>query len=871
MLRPGESIEHFSVTHSLGRGGMGEVYAARDTRLGRSVALKVIHRNRTQSPDWKARFLREARILSSLDHPHICRVFEYLEREESDLLVLELIKGQSLGSLCRDNKLKLKQAFAIAKQVSSALATAHERGIVHRDMKPDNIMVSDRGSVKVLDFGISRTSEQEPEAGPNLKETGPAYCESMTITGQMMGTPAYMSPEQANGDFLTTASDIFSLGLIFHELFTGERAWKSEDNLADLVEKRQRGEVDAVLGLSADLTQLIESMKAKDTSQRPTASEALRQLELIESKPARRVRYLLRTAAIGLLSIFAFGAALLAWKLNTEVKRANREAETAHEISYFMRDIFRFASPNRNIDRAMTAKEMLDIGSKQITETLPNDPIARARLMVNIGTVYRLLGDYDRADELLRNALSIHQRDLGVQDPETADVLFQLGMTAKAKRSFLESEKYFVAYLAFCESNLAKADVRTISALSSLADLNHDLNRDETAMALVERAESIIAMVTSDERISTRFADSLCNLAMVRSYHVNYEKSIALLEHALSINKSLPQVDLVARSIYLSELARIHYELGQFDRAFELYDASTGLKEKTLGTQHIESLVEQLRIALLLKQAGRYQESMQRFKHTLQLLEDTGRLESETYTKGLMNLSTTYRALGTYDEAERILLGILANPVRMGHLGNQTHIVKGNLANIYSENGRLEDAETMYGEIWKTISDEPASVERALNRNNLAEVYRRTGRYKEALDLYQDALSETQALLGDDHYLAGEMRRGIAISLYRLNDIPAALEHADRALEIQEQSLGLRHAMTLDCRLLKMELQISQDPSLEFEDDFAQILQHLDMLGAEVVQVNQSIESLASLLSQHGHDERSKQLRQIAAKAVASL
>ncbi len=219
----GQVVSHYRILDRLGKGGMGEVYLAEDTNLGRRVAIKfpVLTSNER---DFRARFLREARAISELSNPHIATLYDYGETSDGHpFLVMELVQGRTLARMMRKGELTLPLALQIIEDVASALTDAHARGIVHRDIKPQNIMVNDRGQVKVLDFGLAKQlnedpiSVSEPEAQTLLNVH--------TRSGALLGTPAYLSPEQATGGKVDARSDLFALGGVFYECVTGQPAF----------------------------------------------------------------------------------------------------------------------------------------------------------------------------------------------------------------------------------------------------------------------------------------------------------------------------------------------------------------------------------------------------------------------------------------------------------------------------------------------------------------------------------------------------------------------------------------------------------------------------------------------------------------------
>ncbi len=220
----------------LGAGGMGEVYRARDTRLDRDVAVKMLSSDVSSDPDRLARLTREARLLAALNHPHIAAIHEFEEADGMSGLVMELVEGQTLADRLRDGPLNEESALSIADQIASALQAAHQNGIIHRDLKPANIKVTPAGTVKVLDFGLAKALEAAATADVGL--TTRLAAPGATRAGVVLGTPAYMSPEQARGEPLDHRTDIWAFGVVLYEMLTGRRPFTGDtttDTLAAVI------------------------------------------------------------------------------------------------------------------------------------------------------------------------------------------------------------------------------------------------------------------------------------------------------------------------------------------------------------------------------------------------------------------------------------------------------------------------------------------------------------------------------------------------------------------------------------------------------------------------------------------------------------
>ena len=242
-LTSGTRIGPYEILASLGAGGMGEVYRARDTRLNRTVAVKAMHESFAQDPERAARFEREAQLLASLNHPNIAAIHGVQEAEGSTFLVLEFVDGRPLSEILQAGAPPLSEALMIATQIAGALAAAHERGIIHRDLKPGNVMVTPDGQVKVLDFGLGKALEQDSShaSDPGKPANSPTMTMAATQAGIILGTAGYMSPEQAKGRAADKRSDVWAFGCVLYELLTGKRAFDGED-VTEILAAIVRGE-----------------------------------------------------------------------------------------------------------------------------------------------------------------------------------------------------------------------------------------------------------------------------------------------------------------------------------------------------------------------------------------------------------------------------------------------------------------------------------------------------------------------------------------------------------------------------------------------------------------------------------------------------
>ncbi len=346
----------------LGRGGMGTVHVGWDETLERRVALKAIRARHADDGGARARFRREARVLSRLEHPNICRIHGYVEHDDGDYLVLEYVQGGTLTKHVAGGALEPKHKLAIAVQIAEALAAAHAQGIVHRDLKPDNVMITPAGVAKVLDFGLARAAapadaahadvdepvvpgDEHPTVGDDSRATDartgagadastpfalggdtdaaedtPLDLPDVTEAGDILGTPLFMSPEQARGKVVTTASDMYSFGLLLQVLWTGRAPYPKGLGVRGLVERARKGEAVPPDDLPSDLRRLVERLRDPAPAARATAVEALERLRAIQDRPRR----LMRRAVAAALVLVAIGATV---KYTLDLKHARGVAE----------------------------------------------------------------------------------------------------------------------------------------------------------------------------------------------------------------------------------------------------------------------------------------------------------------------------------------------------------------------------------------------------------------------------------------------------------------------------------------------------------------------------------------------------------------
>jgi serine/threonine-protein kinase len=427
-LMIGSRIGNIRVLGVLGQGGMGDVYRGVDERLNRPVALKVIRAEHRPSADWRARFIREAQTLSSLDHPNICRIYEYIEAPEGDFLVLELIDGVTLAEAVQQGMSRARK-LRIAIEIADALTAAHRQGIVHRDLKPENVMIASAGAAKILDFGLARHDGDKDGHDEDPAGAGPLPVEPLdgartllyplghrftppeampivrTEAGLVVGTPGTMSPEQATGKAVTPASDLYSFGLLLQALFSEKPLHPEDLGARELMLRASRGVVEPMTGQPRDVTALVKRLLSLAPADRPTAVETLHVLRRIEEAPRRRTRYAI--AALLLLIVIA-GAIKYIADVTAARREAERQRRQAEElVSFIVGDL-------RTKLEAVGRLDVLDAAATRAlayfkslrAEELDGDDLHRhAVALTQLGQVRVEEGKVDEAAQLFRESL----------------------------------------------------------------------------------------------------------------------------------------------------------------------------------------------------------------------------------------------------------------------------------------------------------------------------------------------------------------------------------------------------------------------------------------------------------------------------------
>ena len=716
---PRRCISHYEILAPLGKGGMGEVYVAFDTTLQRKVALKAVRQDRVDD-EARARLLREARILSQLDHPGICRVFDYVVEADSDYLVLELIDGRTLREAMAHGLDRAAQ-IRIAEQIAQALAVAHAAGVVHRDLKPDNVMLLADGTAKVLDFGIARSfdafvpvasgaavgriglqfdsdSETLPGSRSDLSAGG-----LHTVHGILLGTPAYMSPEQASGEPATAPSDMYAFGLLLQELLTGVKAYDLTKDLPTLLDEVRRGEAREAHGVPRDVGDLLARLKSLAPSRRPTAVDAAERLRLIREKPARRLRYAMAAVAV----LLVIGGAV---KYTMDLARERTIAVLAREdatrrrnqaedlIGFMLGDLRGKLQPVGRLDvlDAVGDKAMAYFAAVPASALSDEEVRRRSQAIYQIGEVSRQKGDLKSASARYKESLDLISA-LAQRDPQNAqwqvDLAashFYAGDALRLQGDLDGAMRHFTAYRDIGDA-LAARDPKNPewllessyghSNVAAIFEARGDFAGAKQALiGCVDISRRVVALKPDHAEWQDSLANTLNRLAVVLENLGEAQAALQLHLEGVTIRKGLvarvPNDRVALRKLAnaASWVGNIYRDNGDYGRAMEYSQLRSTTFEQLVAHDPANAEwrrdlgVGETRMATLLRLQGKRELGLVRAERAVALLRPlaqndpsharrqrdaadaavelaTGRLESGRVTQALAEAARAAAAL----------------------------------------------------------------------------------------------------------------------------------------------------------------------------------------------------------------------------------
>ena len=652
MTVAGKMIGNIRLIEQLGEGGMGEVWLGRDERLGRDVAVKAIRSERRMVAAARERFVREARTLSRLEHPGICQIHEFVEDDGQDFLVLELVRGRPLGSL-GDDAVGFHDKLDLAIQVADALVAAHSMSVVHRDLKPDNIMVTDDGRVKVLDFGLARSEvESSPDASDAVAEPGhPDSGSSLTALGSVVGTPRYMSPEQARGEAVTAASDMYSFGLVLQELFTGRSAIGEDLNRTELAQKAMWGDRRPMEGVDRQVTELVDELTALEERFRPSAETVLERLRWIAGRRRRRARRITGAAVAAALVVAAVVSTTGFLQARRSLAAAQQAQAEAEAVNRFLIDMIGAADPEeQGID--VKVKDVLEHAAARVDESFADNPLQRAAVIHALGNTALALGNLTEADEHFGRAAEIRRQELGIDDPRT---LMSLHRQSYAKHKLGEIEAFEQLAREVYERRkkvLGEEHRDTLASLGSIATAAQELGRYEESEQLSRRLVEINTRVLGPKHIDTLAAWN--NLAVTLELMDRNAEAEEIHRANYAARREVLGEDHPHTQSSLEYLGVCLAKQEKYDEAEKVMRMALDGNRRLLGEDHYRTIMTAGNLALVLANAGKLDDAERMIREAR---EAARRVVGETHPMFFAYSSTLVgilREQGKLDEAEAV-------------------------------------------------------------------------------------------------------------------------------------------------------------------------------------------------------------------------
>jgi len=795
----------YRVLERIGVGGMGEVWLAErsDGEFEQRVAVKQLA---YPTPGLLQRFRQERQILARLEHPNIARLIDGgLDANGVPYLAMEYVEGVPITDYAREHALGIADRVRLVVRVCDAVQYAHRNLVVHRDLKPSNIFVLADGTPKLLDFGIAKVlSATETEA---------------TQTAARLLTPDYAAPEQFTGAAITTATDVYALGVVLYELLTGTRphraargdpagivaALASDPLPPSAAVDRESADARARRRLlRGDLDRIVMTAIAKDPARRYASAEAFAAdlQRYLDGRPvvARGDAALYRVGKFVKRNRFAVAAAVLVVATGIaataismrEAKRANAQAARAQAARQFLVGVFEQASPDANRGRSMTAHELLEKGEQRLAGTNVAEPATRADLTGLIGGLYWNLGDYARAEPLLTEALALARAD-GVPDEVKARTLVTLAVV-DAERSRNDEAR------AHAEEALRYATRAGLLAASERADARRVLARVMTEQGDVERAETELHALLADDLAS----DGDGSFAVAQDYALlghaldelsRYDEAVDAFGKALALDRTLRGEHSAAAAQDLNDLGFALSHKGDYVAAERVFAESLAIKREIYGDRHRETLVARANLIMAGEKQGRYEEGL---RARIALYDDQLRVLGETHPDELARAQNMIGLdgimLGRPVEAEAALRESYALWQRADSEIDSAGPL-GNLAFALRMQGRYADAEAALREAIAIERRHYAPSSEWLNQDRgfLGDLLRLQHRYPEALAELRDAIAAVRTSVSAADPVLAKLEAQLAEAELDAGDSARAIETATRALDTARAALPPRN------------------------------------------------------------------------------
>ena len=703
---PGQSIGAYRLISIIGRGGMGTVWMAErsDGRFERKAAVKFLNVALTGRAV-EERFKREGAILGRLSHPNIAELLDAgVTATGQPYLVLEHVEGEPIDRYCDQRRLGIDQRIGLFLDVLAAVAHAHANLVIHRDIKPPNVLVSKDGQVKLLDFGIAKLIEGEGQS---------AAATMLTHEAGAPLTPEYAAPEQITGSPVTTATDVYELGVLFYLLLAGlhpagpgphspadlmkailelepkppsdvvtpytERTFMSASNrntTPDRLGRRLRGELDTIV---------TKALKKNPLERYASVSAFVEDVQrYLNDEPihARPDRFVYRAAkfvrrhrlAVSLATavVFAIIAGLIGTLLQARTARLQRDAairerDRANRVTDFMISTFKVSDPAQSNVNNLTAREILDKASQKIDVEMAKDPESQAQMMYAMAEVYDSLGSFPQAQTLFMRALNLQRRVLGPDDPQTLTSLSRMAVVLAEQGNYPEAEKLEREAFAARTRVLGPEHPDTITSMAQLGTILTLQGQNAEGLKMKREAFALAERVLGPEDPRTlKMANSLVAVLWQQGDDQLYREAEQVERDAIEKEKRVLGPEHPDTLNGMSNLAVVMRRMGHYAEAEKVYRETLAIHSRVLGAEHPDTLVMKESLALAIAKQKRYQEAEDIYAETLAGIRRVYGPNHPTTAGSIYNIACLEAVQGHRDKA----LALLSDALDHGLLKN---------------------------------------------------------------------------------------------------------------------------------------------------------------------------------------------------------
>ena len=823
----------YRLVRRLGVGGMGTVYLAvrGDDLFSLQVAIKF-SRRRDEGSELVARFEREREILARVRHPNVAQIFDAGTTPDGrPYLVMEYVDGLPFDRHCDEQRLTIRERAALLAKLADAVHFVHQNLTVHRDIKPDNVLVDRHGEPKLLDFGIAKLIEASPVARSWEK----------TSTGLRLMSYPYASPEQVRGEPVTISSDIYSLGVLCYEVLSGSSPYADDEAMPhemarqiceDVPERmsrrctgraataRKRPEKCAhdrhcstrelSRQLRGDLDTIVAKALAKEPSRRYDSARDLAAdlrsfcarrpvMARPDTLTYRASRFVRRNTAMVLLSaaaaLFLLAAVVSQYR---QSRRVVEERDRAERVVAFLVDMFRGSNPDLPLGGTASAEEVIREAALRIDAQLDDVSEERAKLLDAVGAIHTHLGLFERAEEMIAESLALREALYGVDDPRTAESLHHLGWTTFERGDIERAEEMLRRALAVYEANPRGYGAELGSTLARLAELEWERQRYEASERLFRR--SIATLERSARSDSLARAYAVRGLSRVVGFARPLEdEGLRTAEEALrlareSLGPRNPQ--LVS---FLQNLAAAHGDREDHRAAEPILREAVSILEASLGLDHFTAPSVLSDLGITLDNLGKLREAEGLLRRALSTQRRTAATDHFTTATIMNNLARVLGVLSEFEESERLYREAMSMRVRL--FGDQhPHVTQSrySIAVLLHDAGRHEEAETLYlRAIDETRVRFPAGHPvQAYPRAAYARLLLDTGRLSQAVPLLEETLSELRSTHRPGHWRIAEVQAALARALAISGEHELALESTRESARLLLEGRGPEHLRT---------------------------------------------------------------------------